>query len=172
MFNAVTLEFLNAGLVPGVSMACKAYGHSCCHRTHFTSFLPLIFSMPSRHPQKQKHNALSWREGIPWALRTLPIHTRNPGVRCRLRRHGHAQLQRVHPIATFNLLRVEEAAYQRDKFQAGPRRARHEHEPSSFLSICFPPYANHHSEFINLCILLGCDYLEPIKGVVRNPHSS
>jgi len=72
MIDAATLAFLNAGLVPGVLTACKAHGDPCCHCMCFTSFLPLIFSMSSRHPQKQKHNALSWQEGIPWALRTHP----------------------------------------------------------------------------------------------------
>ncbi len=26
-------------------------------------------------------------------------------------------------------------------------------------------YSSHKSQFIDLCILLGCDYLEPIKGI-------
>ncbi|EDR01362.1 uncharacterized protein LACBIDRAFT_312265 [Laccaria bicolor S238N-H82] len=36
---------------------------------------------------------------------------------------------------------------------------------SSCLSLRFPPYANQHSKLFDLCIPLGCDYLEPIKDV-------
>lgn len=113
------------------------------------------------------------------------------GVCSRLRGHGHAHVQLADPTASSHVQRGKEDANQRDP--PGPRigGTGNDDEPGTFELFVFPSeqkchlisasgfgVANivfHHfadewmnwvrMQFIELCILLGCDYLEPIKGV-------
>jgi flap endonuclease-1 len=85
-------------------------------------------------------------------------------------RHGHTDLPHTHSLSSSHIFRSEETTNIRDQPSKSLGRVGYGHEygpssSSSSLCVRFDTLTVVIWQFIDLCILLGCDYLEPIKGI-------
>lgn len=93
------------------------------------------------------------------------------GVCSRLRRHGHSYVWDAPAAEALDLFGSKEDACSRGEPAKGFDRSRYEDGSGAFgkdnCMLCgVLNRANHpHKQFIDLCILLGCDYMDPIKGM-------
>lgn len=87
------------------------------------------------------------------------------GIRSRFGRYGYSYFCYPDLVPPSHVLRSQESSHIRNKPREGPPRARNEYVARKWYSniFCLSDYSR--VQFIDLCILLGCDYLDPIKGI-------